>query len=77
MGVSHQQMCRSPEILNCRQHRLKERHEYLLQLGRAQYDADKELFISFKRLVEGTDAEFVLNVAQTTFADYEAFLRAM
>lgn len=77
MAISHTTFCRWPELLYCRLHRLQQRHEYLLHLGKAQYNPDQELYVSFKRLVEGTDSEFVLNVAKSSFADYEAFLRLM
>lgn len=77
MNISHEQLCKSPEILYCREHRLQQRHGFLYQLGKAQYDPSKDLYVSFKSLVEGSDQEFCLNVAKTSYAAYEAFLRAM
>lgn len=77
MNISHEQLCKSPEILYCREHRLQQRHRFLVHLGKAQYDPSKDLYVSFKGLVEGSDQEFCLNVAKTSYTAYEAFLRTM
>lgn len=77
MQLSHQRIVNAPEILYCREHRLRQRHEYLVRLGKAQYDPSRPLFVPFKQLVEGTDDEFVLNVAKTSYAAFDAFLRTL
>lgn len=77
MNVSHERLSQYPQILYCREHRLKQRHEFLLSLGRAQYDPTKDLYVPFKSVLEGSDSEFALNVAKTSYKEFEAFLRTM
>lgn len=77
MGIAHDRLLLAPEILYCREHRLRQRHKYLQTLGKAQYDPTRDLFVSFKQLAEGSDSEFALNVARTSYADFETFLRTM
>lgn len=75
MKISHEQLLQSPEILYTRAFRIKQRHEFLESLNRAQYDPWKDLYVSLKSLVEGTDAEFAVNVAKSTPKNFNAFLR--
>lgn len=77
MGIAHDRLVHSPSILYCREHRLRERHEYLKVLGKAQYDPTRDLFVSLQQIAEGTDQEFALNVAKTAYTEYESFLRTM
>lgn len=77
MNISHDQIIQSSEILQCREYRLKQRHEFLKLLGKAQYDPSKDLYISLKRLVEGTDAEFAMDAAKVSYVKFEQFLRQL
>lgn len=77
MGIAHDRILQFPEILYCREHRLRQRHEYLQMLTKAQYDPTRDLYVSFKQLTEGTDSEFALNVAKTSYDDFETFLRTL
>lgn len=77
MGLSHERIVQTPEVLYCRRHRLLERHDYLHRLGKAQYDPKRPLYVSMKQLIAGTDAEFALNVAGTSVGAYEAYLRQL
>lgn len=77
MNLSHARLIQSPEIFYCRKRRLEQRHGYLLHLKRAQYNPTKDLFVSFKRLSEGNDEEFAVNIARTTYQDFEQYLRSL
>lgn len=77
MDISHEQIVKSSEILQCREHRVKQRHEYLKLIGKAQYDPTKDLYVSLKRLIVGTDAEFAMDVANTSLDKFESFLRQL
>lgn len=77
MKISHEQICKSPHVLNCRLFRLKQRHGFLNSLKKAQYNPLKDLYVSLKSLVEGTDEEFVLNVAKSSYLDYDKYLRTL
>ncbi|XP_055624126.1 transcription termination factor 3, mitochondrial [Toxorhynchites rutilus septentrionalis] len=77
MKLSHAQILEAPEILNSREYRLKHRHGFLNFLGKAQYDPRKDLYISLKTLVEGTDEYFVTNVAKSNMECYNSYLKTL
>ncbi|XP_065359489.1 transcription termination factor 3, mitochondrial [Calliphora vicina] len=75
MQLSHQMILQQPEILTSREFRLRERHEFLKMLGRAQYDPEKDMYISPKSLVEGNNHYFVRNVSKSDMETFELFLK--
>ncbi|XP_066594197.1 transcription termination factor 3, mitochondrial [Prorops nasuta] len=75
--IPHILIVREPEILMCRKDRLEGRHKFLIELKRDQFDPFKPLYISPKKLVEGSDAEFCENVAHTTLDIYNEFLKTL
>lgn len=77
MKISNEKIVQEPECLLTREFRLKQRHQFLSYLGKAQYDPTKDLYVSLKSLCVGTDLEFVLNVAKTTIDVYDSFLRTL
>jgi mTERF domain-containing protein, mitochondrial len=77
MELSNGQILDVPNLLTTRLWRLKQRHEFLKFLGRAKYDPNEDLFVSPKTMVEGTDKDFVLNVAKSSLLDYNIFLKTL
>lgn len=77
MHIPHNQIKRSPEVLLCRNFRLRQRHTFLETLGRAQYDPKNENFIPLKTLVEGTDLEFCTKYAKCSINDFNDFLKTL
>lgn len=75
MKIPLERIVQEPEILSCRQIRLKERHLFLLKLNRAQYDPKKANYVSLKSLVSGTDAEFSTEIAKTSVDIFNTFLK--
>ncbi|XP_050334221.1 transcription termination factor 3, mitochondrial [Bactrocera neohumeralis] len=75
MKLSHDMLIQFPEVLSSREFRLRQRHEFLVTLGRAQYDPEKDLYISPRDLVSGNDYHFVRNVAKSDLETYELFLK--
>nr|XP_014086298.1 transcription termination factor 3, mitochondrial [Bactrocera oleae] len=75
MQLSHDMLIQFPEVLSSREFRLRQRHEFLVTLGRAQYDPEKDLYISPRDLVSGNDYQFVRNVAKSDLETYELFLK--
>uniref|UniRef100_A0A1A9ZS52 Transcription termination factor 3, mitochondrial n=1 Tax=Glossina pallidipes TaxID=7398 RepID=A0A1A9ZS52_GLOPL len=75
MNLSHQFILKVPQILTSREFRLRERHEFLKMLGRAQYDPERDLYISPKSLVEGNNYYFVRNIAKSDMETFELFLK--
>ncbi|XP_001653246.2 transcription termination factor 3, mitochondrial [Aedes aegypti] len=77
MQVPHREILKTPEILESRDHRIKQRHGFLKFLGKAQYDPQKDLYISLKSLVEGTDEEFVIHTAKSNMECFENYLKTL
>ncbi|XP_037934099.1 transcription termination factor 3, mitochondrial [Teleopsis dalmanni] len=77
MGLSHDMLIQFPEVLKSREFRLRQRHEFLKMLGRAQYNPEKDMYISPKAVVEGTEYFFVRHVAKSTMETYELFLKTL
>lgn len=77
MKISHDQIVKSSAVLQHREHRIKQRHEFLQLLGKAQYDPTKDLYISLTQLVEGNDNEFAMDVAKVSYSQFDKFLRQM
>ncbi|XP_017863596.1 PREDICTED: transcription termination factor 3, mitochondrial [Drosophila arizonae] len=75
MGLSHAQIIQCPELLASREFRLRERHEFLKLLGRAQYDPQKDLYISPSEIVQGNNFYFVRNVAKSDLETFDLFLK--
>ncbi|EDV40101.1 uncharacterized protein Dana_GF24125 [Drosophila ananassae] len=75
MGLSHAQIVQCPELLASREFRLRERHEFLKLLGRAQYNPQEDLYISPKTIVQGNNFYFVRNVAKSDLETFELFLK--
>lgn len=75
MQIQHDQIVKFSGILLYRQHRVKDRHEFLKLIGKAQYDPTKDLYVSLQQLMEGSDTEFAMHVCKTTHTQFENFLR--
>ncbi|XP_060657413.1 transcription termination factor 3, mitochondrial [Drosophila nasuta] len=75
MGLSHKQIVQCPELLASREFRLRERHEFLKLLGRAQYDPQKDLYVSPSDMVLGNNFYFVRNVARSDLQTFDLFLK--
>lgn len=75
MQLSHQMLIQQPEVLTSREFRLRERHEFLKILGRAQYDPEKDMYLSPKSMIEGNINHFVRKVAKSDMETYELFLK--
>ncbi|XP_042887372.1 transcription termination factor 3, mitochondrial-like [Penaeus japonicus] len=77
MGLSHSLLVKFPKILQSREIRLKQRHIFLKNLGRAQYDPRKPNYVSPASLIEGNDLDFCNNVAKSTIHDFNIFLKTL
>lgn len=77
MKLSHEMIINFPQILTSRQFRIEQRHKFLDYIGKAQYDPKKDLYISPKYLVEGSDFDFVTKVAKSDMVTFDAFLRTL
>lgn len=75
MGLSHAQILQNPELMLSREFRLRERHEFLKMLGRAQYDPQKDLYIAPSDIVQGNNFYFVRNVAKSDLQTFDLFLK--
>ena len=77
MQLTHEIIAEQPQILLCRKSRLENRHKFLVELKKAQFDPLKPMYISPKTLVSGTDAEFCKNTADASILTYNLFLKSL
>lgn len=75
MEISHQQILQHTNILTFRNFIIKQRHEFLKELGKAQYNYLLPGYISLDTLVIGSDVDFCKNVAKTSIDVFNAFLK--
>ncbi|EFN76111.1 transcription termination factor 3, mitochondrial-like [Harpegnathos saltator] len=75
MKLSHDLIVQSPHILLCRKNRLQQRHMFLVEMKKANYDPSKPLYVSPRALVSGTDVDFCRNIAKTSIDVYNEFLK--
>lgn len=77
LGLDHKQLVTQPGILLCRLSRVRERHEFLKHLDRAQYDCDKPGYISPISLVSFSDSEFCSQICKVSTTTYNKFLKTL
>ncbi|KAK7100151.1 hypothetical protein V1264_023144 [Littorina saxatilis] len=77
MGLTHRHLCAWPAVFRTRLHILKQRHRFLLLVGRAQYDPTQENYVSLKALVSGKDRDFCFHVAKASTAQFYNFLKTL
>ncbi|CAG5021703.1 unnamed protein product [Parnassius apollo] len=77
MKIPHEKVLHYPNILLCRNFKVKQRHIFLEKLGRAQYDATKENYVPLSALIEGTDQDFCRTYAKCLVDDFNTFLKTM
>ncbi|KYM81917.1 mTERF domain-containing protein 1, mitochondrial [Atta colombica] len=75
MQLQHDFIVRMPHILLCRKTRLQQRHLFLVEMKKAQYNPSKPMYVSPLALVSGTDIEFCRDIAKTSVDIYNAFLK--
>lgn len=75
MKLSHLMIITHSEVITTRKSRLKNRHEFLVELKKAQYDPKKMGYIAPRSIAVGSDAEFCSKVAKTSVDTYNLFLK--
>lgn len=75
--IPHAILLKYPNSLLCRSFKVKQRHQFLCQLGRAQYDPQKENYIPIMALVEDTDVEFCNKYAKCNIENFNTFLKTL
>lgn len=77
MGMDHDRIVLEPQIMSSRVFRIKQRHEYLKYLNRAQYDPKKPNYVSLLNLISGNDSEFCINIAKTSVELFNSYLKTV
>lgn len=75
MQLQQDFIVKMPQILSCRRTRLQQRHLFLVEMKRAQYDPSKPMYISPLALISGSDLDFCRNIAKTSVEVYNEFLK--
>nr|CAH7719697.1 unnamed protein product [Callosobruchus chinensis] len=77
MKIAIETIVETPEILTCRQSRLMPRHLFLEKLGRTQYNPKKPNYIPLTSLVAESDSNFATELAKSSVAAYNEFLKSL
>ncbi|KAJ3654462.1 hypothetical protein Zmor_013650 [Zophobas morio] len=77
MNIPLETIVKMPQVLTCREFRIKQRHQFLQKLGKLQFDTKKPNYISLITLVSGSDAHFATEVAGSSIHAFNAFLKTM
>lgn len=77
MGIPLETIVNIPEVLTCRQFRIKQRYLFLKSLNKLQFDPKKPLYISLLDLISGSDAHFSTEVAKSSIQAFNAFLKTL
>ncbi|KAG5891264.1 hypothetical protein JTB14_019671 [Gonioctena quinquepunctata] len=77
MNVPLERIVEEPGILTCRPKRLIQRHRFLAELNRAQYDPKKPNFVGLASFVFGDDCHFCTEVAKSSVQVFNTFLKSM
>ncbi|XP_014238643.1 transcription termination factor 3, mitochondrial [Trichogramma pretiosum] len=75
MKLSHTMMATQSDVLITRKVRLQNRHEFLVELKKAQYDPKSQGYVAPRRVAVGSDAEFCSEVAKVSIDTYNLFLK--
>lgn len=77
MNINHDRIILEPHVMSCRLFRIKQRHEYLKYLNRAQYDPTKPNYVSLSKLISGSDSEFCMDIAKTNIELFNTYLKTV
>lgn len=75
MKFSHKDILVYPSVLRVPPRRIRERHEYLKSLGRDQYDPTQPNYVSLAVFDKCGDVKFATDIAKTSIAEYNKFLK--
>ena len=75
MKLPHLLITAQCQILTCRKNRVKNRHEFLQELKKDQYDPKQPGYIAPIKVVSGSDVEFCRDVAKVAVDSYNLFLK--
>ncbi|XP_069813416.1 transcription termination factor 3, mitochondrial [Dendropsophus ebraccatus] len=73
MGIPHHIITHFPQVFNSSLLKIKERHEFLMFLGRAIYNPAQPNYVSLEKLVSLPDQVFCEEIAKTSIQDFEQF----
>lgn len=77
MKIPLEIIAKFPEVLTCRAHRLKQRHLFLEELNKIQFNPKLPNYIGITSIITGTDAEFCEDVAKCSVQTYNTFLKSL
>lgn len=77
MEIPLEMIVEFPEVLTCREFRIKQRYLFLKSLGKVQFNPKKPLYISLVDIISGSDAHFSTEVAKSSIQAFNAFLKTL
>lgn len=77
MKIPQELILESPSILLVRAFVLRERLGFLKSLGRAQYVKTLPLYVPLDAISSCSNEEFAVNIAKSTYEEFDAYLRTL
>lgn len=77
MKMDYESVLRFPAVLTCRGFRIKQRHEFLCHLNRAQYDPKLPRYVSPLQIISDSDTYFAVHIARSSIQDFNDFCKTM
>lgn len=77
MMLEHAHILSWPKALHADIETLRNRHLFLVHIGKAQYDPKAPCFVSLAALIDNTDQQFCVKVAETDLQTYRNFLKTL
>ncbi|XP_029447614.1 transcription termination factor 3, mitochondrial [Rhinatrema bivittatum] len=77
MNIPHHIIVKFPQVFNAKLLKIKERHMFLMFLGRAQYDPAQASYVSLDKLATVPDEVFCADLAKASLQDFENFLKTL
>lgn len=77
MKLDHESIMRFPGVLSCRNFKIKQRHEFLIHLNRAQSNPKLPNYISPLDIVKDSDANFAVYTAKSSIQLFNDFCKTL
>lgn len=77
MGINLEMIVEFPEVLTCREFKIKQRYLFLKSLNKLQFNPKEPLYISLLDIISGSDAHFSTEIAKSSIQAFNMFLKTL
>lgn len=77
MNIPLETIVKMPQVLTCREFKIKQRYQFLQKLGKVQFDPKQPNYISLISLISGSDGHFATEIAGSSSYAFNEFLKTL